>query len=816
MNESINNIMIGDINGVPSLPLFIGNYLLDLLSTFFPILLLLTTISIVYMGFTKGNGDWKQTMYAISPQVISIFVILGLLSMKTPYKGGNGDDFWKDTNSYTIVEMLTTFIGIGDIFADALTQKMIYGRIDLSGNTTNPDFNGYFPSMLQAQIEASHKANIEKKNTFKENEYHNLEIEKQIEDLERGVASQMRKLVSELKEVEFLNNPHNPQYGFLFEPKIEIPIKRLNEYDYTILGKAYDASHFPSEIEINFYKHVNNTRKYLTMSPSFENDIFMINVDMLRLKLSESQIYSQEIDKLKAITNNDYVEKKINSFEKKKSIVLNQINMLARFQKDLVYLFENAYSETKEHYFKEQITKLGVNYDALGENTIITEIIQEEFKSKLNGLRSQILKPKGGYMIEHYHGDAIERYIKDSYLVKAKITNELYIKLYNILKQEAKDRLETLDSSNSIFATSFLNEDRLKELLIIDGERMTLHKKYVDNVTGEIDVKAKLNEIINYKETPWYKSNSSKETTLTQQNGLITWYDLGKHYNTFKNLFSPLITSSIANQQLELTKEERNEKLVKFLSELEPVAKNERMSSAANWYAAGSVATNVFSGAINKVLSFVGIEETKKSSGGSGLLSALATIGLVPLIIFFINVILPAFIWMLVIISYYLEMSVYIAIFPIAFMFMIFQSYRQSMVQYVNVLIGFILLPIVLTSMYFIILYVDLLLPLFLKQFLPFFGSYGEFSVAFNSTMDDSMINKGIAMAGGSAMTLIGNTIYTIINLVMSTILLLTLFRGNEYMSKILNVSVIGQDNFQGRETINKFSNFNSTSLSKV
>ena len=109
-----------------------------------------------------------------------------------------------------------------------------------------------------------------------------------------------------------------------------------------------------------------------------------------------------------------------------------------------------------------------------------------------------------------------------------------------------------------------------------------------------------------------------------------------------------------------------------------------------------------------------------------------------------------------------------------------------------------------------------LLLPLFLKQFLPFFGSYGEFSVAFNSTMDDSMINKGIAMAGGSAMTLLGNTIYTIINIVMSTILLLTLFRGNEYMSKILNVSIIGQDNFQGRETINKFSNFNSTSLSKV
>ena len=84
---------------------------------------------------------------------------------------------------------------------------------------------------------------------------------------------------------------------------------------------------------------------------------------------------------------------------------------------------------------------------------------------------------------------------------------------------------------------------------------------------------------------------------------------------------------------------------------------------------------------------------------------------------------------MLVIISYYIAMSIYIAVFPIAFMFMVFQSYRQSFVQYVNVLIGFILLPIVLVSMYFVILYVDMLLPLFMFEFFPFLKGYNEFMV---------------------------------------------------------------------------------------
>ncbi|WP_151944720.1 hypothetical protein [Aliarcobacter butzleri] len=56
-NTTINTILNG-IDGIPSLPLFIGNYLLDLVSEFFPIFILLSSFVIVYLGFTRGSGDW--------------------------------------------------------------------------------------------------------------------------------------------------------------------------------------------------------------------------------------------------------------------------------------------------------------------------------------------------------------------------------------------------------------------------------------------------------------------------------------------------------------------------------------------------------------------------------------------------------------------------------------------------------------------------------------------------------------------------------------------------------------------------------------
>lgn len=807
---NISNIILGEVNGVPSLPVFIGNYLLDLLSEFFPIFLILVSFSMIYIAFTRGGGDWKQTLTLIAPSFVSIFVILGLLSMKTPYKGSDGGDFWKDTSSYTIVEMLSTFVGFGEIFANALTEKMIYGSISHSQGS-NPEFDGYFPNMLQAQIKASHELNLEKKNEFKKLEEQDIEVENKILDMEKQVAIEIRKIVNEMQEVGFLNNPHTISFGVFAKNSGLVDIHGNEDYSFTILRKSYNLNMFDVDEKIVLSdKKFNNNHKFLSFEPTFEKEIYMANAKLLKTKIEEYKIYKnivQQIsDKEQSFYMSDYGAKKTKMYEEKMILVEEQINMIARLQKDMNSFVEDIYKEKLNDFFKDDLNVIRPNYyDSLSFDTTITLSIKEELQNKYNNLKNMTLNPKIAYSANDRHYLAIEKFLQDSYKVKAMLTNELYIKLYNILKEDAKVRLKLQNNSTSIFALTFIDADKLNELVILDGERMTLHKKYIDENTNLLDVKQELN-----------KRLENKDNTMRTEYGLITWYDLGKHYYTFKDLFSPIITSSISNQQQDLAEADRDAKLVKFLQEMEPDEKNERMSSAANWYAAGSFVKEVGGGLINKGLQKIGLKKENNEASLGGVFKAISAIGVIPVLLFFINVVLPAFIWMLVILSYYIEMSIYIAVFPIAFMFMIFQSYRQSLIQYVNVLIGFILLPIVLTSMYFIVLYIDMLLPVFMKQFLPFFSGYDEFSYAFGSTMEGSVVNTLIGWAGGHLMSLIGTTIYTIINLIMSTILLLTFFRGNEYMSKILNVSILGQDNFQGRETINKFSNFNSSSLSKV
>lgn len=807
---NISSWIFDGIGGIPSLPLFIGNYLLDLLSAFFPIFLILASINLVYLGFTRSSGDWKQTMQSITPTITSIIVIMAILSMKTPYKE-NGSAFWKDTHSYTIVEMLVTFVGFGEIFADALTHKLIYGTLDASEENV-PSIDGYFPNFLQAVITQGAKQSLEAKETFRKNEFNKIELENQILQNENKVTIALKDLVNEMKEVGYFNNPHEVNYGLLGKNRFEnIYIEQKNSFGFYLPnvkygnGKNFNLETYMDLIESDDYGKIYNINKFISSSdkafsiePTFEFDIYMVNANYLRTKLEEYKLYKKELD------SDDFMfeKEKKTYYTNKMKVIEKHISQAVRFEKDMIKLFEEGYNVKQASIFKDELNIISPNYyDGLKENTVLPEVMFDDLINK----RNKMVKDNTfttGYTIgdkERQYYEHIERVgngLITNYVSKAIIVNELYVKMYNILKSEAKDRLDMQNNSTSIFANTFLSNDQLNELIMIDGERMTLHKKYLDEATGQINVSKALEERL-------YKNENG-----TMDGDLVRWTDLGKHYSTFKNLYSPLITSAIAEQELGKAKDFRNEKLVEFINDLEPQNKNERMSSAANWYALGSFGVDV----IKNIFSS---KEDKKSPITS-LKELITTIGLMPILIFFINIILPSFLWMLVIISYYIEMSIYIAVFPIAFMFMVFQSYRQSFVQYVNVLIGFILLPIVLVSMYFVILYVDMLLPMFMFEFFPFLKGYNEFTSAFSSTMSGSVTNEIVGALGGGLITMFGTTIYTVINLILSSILLLSLFRANEYMSKILNVSVIGQDLFNGRDTINRFASYNSQNLARV
>ncbi|MCT7548091.1 hypothetical protein N5U18_06325 [Aliarcobacter butzleri] len=800
-NTTINSILNG-IDGIPSLPLFIGNYLLDLVSEFFPIFILLSSFVIVYIGFTRGTGDWKQTLQTITPQITSIFVIMALLSMKSPYKNSSGNGYFENTNSYVVVEMINTFLNFGSFFGDALTHKILYGSLDVSENK-NSEFNGYFPNFLQALIDENVKKNEVQKDLIKNDNI--VEIENKISSLELFVYSYLKKLMINLKKDKIIENPHDIiskneiNSFFRFDVENEKILfgsgENLKEYNYLKVGN------FESD-PVLFEDKIGKEEKYIRSDLNYELDFFYVVRNFVNLKIVQYNLYKNYIEnyeeKLKTLTREQssaFLTSKINEFKQKNEVVKKELLTSLYLDKDYQKILKLYNREFEFSLNNEVDTIFNTSnfYKNLKENTIISEKIENEIKLKLENMKKRQVPIYSIYRSEVGYHDALVANFNQSFLEKSYIVHEFYYPLYNLLKGESIDRMGIMSNSRSIFNLVFLDQENLEKLDEKDKKMLEISKKYLDKISGEVNVAKVLNEEI-------LKQNKDIDKKI------ITWTDLGKFYSTFKNSFSPILTSSIAFQDLQNLKNERNEELIKFMEEQEPLEKNNRLINAGIAYGSGQILKNVV--ATKFML------QTPKD-GVSGIWDSIKTIAGIPLILFFVNVLLPSFIWLFVIISYFLEMSLYVAIVPIAFIFMVFQSYRQGLMNYVNMLLGFILLPIILVVMYFVVLYIDMLIPLFVHELMPFFGSFDQFSNAFLSG-NDGIVNKGIAYLGGGIMEILGTTIYTIINLVLSSLLLLTFFRANEYLSKILSVSSIGMDTFQGRETLNKFASFSPNGFSKI
>lgn len=800
-NTTINSILSG-IDGIPSLPLFIGNYLLDLVSEFFPIFILLSSFVIVYIGFTRGTGDWKQTLQSIAPQITSIFVIMALLSMKTPYQNSSGNRFFENTNSYVVVEMINTFLNFGGFFGDALTHKILYGTLDVS-ESKNSEFNGYFPNFLQALIDQNVKKNEVQKDLIKNDQI--VEIENKISSLELFVYSYLKKLMINLKKDKIIENPHDIiakneiNSFFKFDVENEKLIfgsgENMKEYDYLKIGN------FESD-PILFEDKIEKEDKYIRSDLNYELDFFYVVRNFVNLKITQYNLYKNYIEnyeeKLKTLTreqSSNFLISKINEFKRKNEIVKKELLTSLYLDKDYQKILK-LYSREFEFSLSNEVDTIFNTsnfYKNLKENTIISEKIENEIKLKLENMKKRQVPIYSLYFQEGGYYDALVSNFNQSFLEKSFIIHEFYYPLYNLLKGESIDRLGIMSNSRSIFNLVFLDQENLEKLDEKDKKMVEISKKYLDKISGEVSVQKVLSEELQ-------KQNKDIDKKI------ISWTDLGKFYASFKNSFSPILTSSIAFQDLQNVKNERNEELLKFMQEQEPLEKNNRLLNAGIAYGSAQMVKNVVA---QKFL----LQTPKETIGG--IWDSIKTIAGIPLILFFVNVLLPSFIWLFVIISYYLEMSIYVAIVPIGFIFMVFQSYRQGLMNYVNMLLGFILLPIILVVMYFVVLYIDMLIPLFMHELMPFFGSFDQFTNAFMGG-NDGILNKGLAYLGGGIMEVIGTTIYTIINLVLSSLLLLTFFRANEYLSKILSVSSIGMDTFQGRETLNKFASFSPNSFSKV
>lgn len=906
MGEEIFNFVLSDLGGIPALPVFIGNYLLDLLSSFFPIFLILSSFVMIYIGFTRGSGDWKQTGQQIAPTAVSIAVILGLLSMKTPYSsedGGNiSGQFWKETNSYTVVELMNTFLGFGNIFADALTHKIIYGSIDVDNNWDN-DMDGYFPAVLQAMVDGDKNKEVKEflTNTIgddrgnsisdiieKNNNETAIEVINLTKDLQSlGVLADYRKIKGRQvpgDDISAYSNLNNKRYFELAlttndQAKIHIHniaknnaaqnTTQMSEYNQLALvtykqntdtkdiervklafdpDKYFEAKGVKIEdensVKVNIPLILNtysgkpgtiegafNYMQYKNFSQE-ERMLGIVN-GMAKKYVGLYKVYDAKINDLKSKLNNSKNDSEakayktaIKAFEERRAAVLGQVVKITEFGDDLNYLIHRL-SGSNSALSKNHLDSLASIIPDIAKNGVQRGKFIDSFLA--DDLLEKYLQHENNISEDDFHfhlngnkriysdriGDKLNSIMRD----KAFITNVVFDKFKGLLEEDAYEQTAMGSRSLAPYTKAFLDKNKIKSLNEMEKRLSKVRSDYA-NDTGKTVAQRLKDDIAN---------NKVSVDSGISRGEIIHWTDLGKYYATFKNIYSPMVTNIITMQSVNGMEQEKMATLVGFMSDLEPTAKTERLIGATSLYATLSGGSAIIKAGAN---TFTG-QSALKGVGG-GLWEAIKTIGGMYFAIFFVNVVLPAFVWMFVIITYYVEMSIYVAVFPIGFMFMIFQSYRQSLHQYINMLLGFILMPIVLVSIYFIVLYIDMLLPMFFKQFLPFFASGHEisdaFSLAFGSTNNmltdvtsatvktgmDFINEVGSTISGDSKfdiMEVIGNFIYTLLSLLMSTLLLFTFFRANEYMSKILNVSTVGMDSFQGRETVHKFGAFDKTGM---
>lgn len=955
MGNDLFNFILSDINGIPSLPIFIGNYLLDLLSTFFPILILLSSFVMVYIGFTRGSGGWKNTAQQVAPTAVSLAVIMSLLSMKTPMSetsNVNGS-FWENTNSYTVVEMMNTFLGFGNIFADALTHKMIYGNID-----GKLEYKGYFPTVLQELMDRN--AESETISNFLKKEGEKEEILKAVEDLNDAVAPKISALTSNLHGLGIVKDYKNTRGNFSTgEAYINDYLSKetfaSNEWGQSDRDSSSDVKtsaildardsfwlrYYPKQGNLNAevtdvkqaLKNLENNKKNSTKDSDIitvkdspgkkvviqtkdiinnayvndtENSNFNINLDIALKKYydglkgaykpknnySSSSVYmkpgddaamlgylyggnfeleagmAETIEEMlvnyskiydaygaaitriegqlpkegvgndkiaKAISkgNKNNVEETLKSYKNQQADIKNYLQKLTTYY----YKYSQFVSKQNQNFtidYKANQELLNSLDSKLSENGVsfINSInmnndpLFDKLDTKALKMKKQIKLPIFGQVLTHSsdeidkshvndksNTDTIANAINNRFKQKADVTLNLYDNFKELLKDDALYQQKMGFSSTAPYNRAFLNQDQYNILAIKNAKR----KENLQKLTLNGDVEAKLKEDIN-------KQYSSSQLADKE---MIHWTDLGKHYGTFKNLYSPMVSAIYYESQINESAINEVLTLATFMNDLEPTEKANRLLTTAGVFAGGKIV----SGVAKTVANPAALLSENKKNGLSDLWDAIKIVGGVYFAILFINVILPAFIWMFVIITYYVEMALYVAVFPIGFMFMIFQSYRQSLHQYINMLLGFILMPIILVSMYFVVLYIDMLLPLFFKQFMPFFGGADEFGLAFKTAFGGSehpltQVMDGIIGTGqvvfdavttenqqSALMDYIGNMIYTLLSMLMSVLLLMTFFRANEYMSKILNVSTVGMDSFQGRETLNKFGSFDKSGI---
>lgn len=280
----------------------------------------------------------------------------------------------------------------------------------------------------------------------------------------------------------------------------------------------------------------------------------------------------------------------------------------------------------------------------------------------------------------------------------------------------------------------------------------------------------------------------------------ISWQQLGVFYTVFKMTYENSVRDAYIISKIGAKEEESIKKMSEMSQNLSREKTNDYVAKVSGALAIGSTTVDILRG---------GGKDIPKAS-----VTMMKILGYAFLIMFFINILLPTGIWFIVLMTYFIEISLYLAIAPIAIILMIFQVYHGAVQKFINVLIMLFLYPVTLVALFFIVLFLDMMLPILIFSFIPFFndaqGLSAMLSVAWGTGFDSGTLKSAFGLgdfvsmmsAGGGyfakGANLVSLIIMSALSAVLGIYLLFMLFRANTILAQTIQGSGFNMMEGQG------------------
>jgi hypothetical protein len=779
-----------------SMVIFISNFILDTIIFLMPILFAIMIFMLVINITKKGTSQIKSEIIILTG-IITLFMLINS-TRYTDYTG---------VEKYKVIDWASNIFKSGEMIANSITYKILFNDSEVNDKNDKKDKLDF---LLKNKLKEYHEKNF---NNIELKELkNNNQFKKSFQKNYNEIAEEYLKIYDELYKIQncynySVNALGTQLTGCNSTKKIinkEATLKNLNNFFKKYKTKTNLG--FLNEDGVNFLSDYEEAKNNIYNS---YKKIF----DIAKNKIHE-----------KTYISNKYINRII-----KGNITTDTINA----RKNFINIDETAISKLTFGYWTEndiflvdtekKINDIFTKFTDLKTSNICKRItIKDQKKCYENNIEKIDGTFEERFAIR-YSEDNMPQIIK----IKQDLINILFqlnIKIARLLKKHGVEKESITQTTNII---------GLYQALLISHQSQTkekyefnLFKSEIETIGGELlgleDKISSIDHSLKIKE-PKKKIKLDSLNEFMKQAGLnkeprnISWVDLGFYYpflkayvsedlNMFIKLNSGVIENNIAEDgQKALTyaidiyeNEEKSEANKKSIDDINGVA------NTVGVIIGGVTAAKTALGEVGKKswlmrIPFVGQVVSVYSAAKvivKGSLAYLFWSAAFTIMLILINYVLPALLWFMAIMSWYIKSALILALSPFIFLTIIFNDKRTIVTKYIFIIFGQALVPIALVIILFIIMEFSIIVEIALSSALPFLK--GILS-----------INTGIDILSGAESLLNGLTdeiiywIYKLLMVFINTMLYFQFFKANEYIGETIGESIKG-DVFSGESLLNK------------